>query len=250
MEEKKGKLSTATIVVIFVSVVAIVFALVGLAIFLILIANKEKENGRYDSYITDYYNTFDTEKNNTNTKISNTSASNETEEKNNENNNVSSNGKESSLESLLSVGEWGTASKYSSSDKKDKELNVKITNIRRGENIENEVKNWFNTSGTIYKYPELKEGMEWAVIDYTVDFSEFGESSTMKVNSEIAGLDGHSIKYDNKIYVVSTVDMSGKDSVESGIASGRFCTQLPIGCKDYIIIMGNDDSTRAYFKGK
>lgn len=161
-------------------------------------------------------------------------------------------GKASSKSNPLSIGEWGIASKYSSKNSVD--VPVKVTNVTRGSSAAQEVKDYCNNKSSFYKYTEPKDGMEWAVVDYTVDLTniaDFGSGEkSLSVTSKISGTgDNTSIKYNGITYIVTTMNINARTSTEN-IANGQFAVQLPIGCSDYIIVLGDYSQTQAFFKGK
>ena len=164
----------------------------------------------------------------------------------------SSSAKTSSKAEPISVGEWGIASKYNSNTYT--EVPVKISNITRGDAAASQVKDFLDNGASIYKYEDAKPGMEWAVIEYTVNLSNITPFSSgdkaIKVDSRITGTgDNASIKYNGNTYIVSTINMTS-DYTKEDIATGKFAVQLPIGCSDYLISLGSSSSTQAFFKGE
>ena len=164
----------------------------------------------------------------------------------------STSAKSSSKEEPLSLGEWGLASKYSSNTYTD--VPVKISNIVRGDSAAAQVKEYLDNGFSIYKYEDAKQGMEWTIIEYTVDLTNITPFSSgdkaIKVDSRITGTgDNASIKYNGNTYIVSTINMTS-DYTKENIASGKFAVQLPIGCSDYLISLGSSSSTQAFFKGE
>ncbi len=160
--------------------------------------------------------------------------------------------KESSKDSPIEFGEYGMASRYSKSEYVD--VPVKLTNITRGEEAAKIVKEYCENGSSIYKYTEPKTNMEWAVIEYQADLTnvyEYTMGRSVRVDSAIKGIGGGSLKYNDVTYFLSTVDMSESYSKKT-IANGKFAVQLPVGCTDYMIVMGSSISsaTKAYFKGK
>lgn len=160
-------------------------------------------------------------------------------------------GETSSKSSPLSIGQWGIASKYNFGNYVD--IPVKITNVVRGDSAAQIVENYCNSSSSIYKYEDAKDGMEWAIIDYTVDLTNidgYSMGKDIKVDSKITGTgDNTSIHYNDNIYIVSTMNMTSGYSKEN-IANGQFAAQLPIGCTDYLITLGSASSTQAFFAGE
>lgn len=206
--------------------------------------SKKKNNSSIDDRNTNV-NTDNSNVNNSNVDTSNTIV-------NNNNNNTSSNGAgiASSKTNPLSFNQWGLASRYTTGGYKN--VSVSITNVTRGAGASTLVKEYCDNPYVIYKYEDAKEGMEWAVFDYSVDLSSIMTSNgaSIKVDSMITGTgDNNSIKYNGKIYIVSTMDMSNSDYIKETVGHGKFAVQLPIGCTDYLVAMGREDST-AYFMGK
>lgn len=162
--------------------------------------------------------------------------------------------KESSLENPLQIGEWGIASKYNTRTSGDQNVNIRVTNVIRGEEATKMAKEYMNSGSSIYKYEDPQAYQEWAVIEYDVDFgntfelSEIGASPN--VNGDITGLDGASIKYNGITYISSVIEIGSRDNITTKTGSGKLLTQLPIGCTDYIIQFGTYNGTNAYIRGK
>lgn len=164
---------------------------------------------------------------------------------------------------LLEIGKWGIASKqvseYLSQEYKDQEyvdVPVSVTKITRGPEAEDYIKNWFD-SQSIYKYEEPKENTEWILVDYQMNFNDliFDEGTigtTKDFSTSISGLDGSEIRYNNTVYIVSTLNLSRNEYVhEKGIYSNQFIATIPIECKDYIIKIGSSTNGKeAIFKGE
>lgn len=160
--------------------------------------------------------------------------------------------KESSQDTPIEFGQWGMGSRYSKGEYVD--VPVKLTNITRGDEAAKMLKEYCENSKSIYKYSEPKINMEWAVIEYQADLTnvyEYTMGRSIRIDSAIKGIGGGSLKYNDITYFLSTVDMSESYSKET-LANGKFAVQLPVGCTDYMIVMGSSYSsaTKTYFKGK
>lgn len=257
MENNKISISLTTIIIIAVIVGALILGIISFIVY----NNINKDNNSTLSQTQDTKQTQNPSTLNGQANNSNNSSLNNSETANNNNNsaqqNISSSqsssvtGKSSSKSNPLSIGEWGLASKYSSSDYVD--VPVKVTNVTRGNSATQMVKDYCNSGSSIYKYEDAKDGMEWAVIDYTVDLTNIKGYSTgkdIKVDSKITGTgNNNSIKYNGATYIVSTMNMTSRYSKEN-IANGQFAVQLPIGCTDYLIALGSSSHTQAFFNGK
>ena len=243
MENKKNN-NTALIVVIVLAVVFLFFALVGF--------------GGYYAYkhIVEP-KISDTDKKGTNTQTTDT--------KNNSKSTSTSSkdAKVRSQESPASLNEWGLASKYAGkylseeyADKNYIDVPVRVTKVSRGDKVIDDVKKLLQEHH--YKYTEPKSSqLEYAIVDYEVDLSDvkFDEGTigtSIKIDSSIKGSDGSSVKYDGITYILSTVDVSDSSYVkEPGVYTGKFITQLPKGCKDYLIKLGSSyNGSESHFKGE
>lgn len=108
-----------------------------------------------------------------NNTIENNTVVNNTVENKVTNNVVTGDAKTSTKEAPLAKGEWGTASKYSTETKEYENVNVKVTNFTRGEDAKKAVQEYMTSGSSIYKYQDPKEGLEWLIIDYDVDFADY-----------------------------------------------------------------------------
>lgn len=160
--------------------------------------------------------------------------------------------KTSTKDNPISKGEWGIASKYSTQNKHYEDVKVKVTNITRGEEATKAVKDFVNTS-SYYKYEEPKSGLEWVVVEYDVDFSNYTMPSigtNADVTSGVEGTTSSSVKYNGTTWILSTTYIGSRDYVTTNKASGKIAMQMPIGCKDYLITFGAYGKTKAYIKGE
>ena len=162
-------------------------------------------------------------------------------------------------DSPLAMKEWGLASKYAGKYLDESytdyiEVPVRVTKVSRGDKIIDDVKSLL--ADHRYKYTEPKSSqLEWAIVEYEVDLTDvkFGGSlgTTIKIDSSVKGTDGGSVKHDGITYILTTLDVSKSDYVkEPGVYSGKFITQLPKGCTDYLIKFGSYGKTESYFKGE
>ena len=161
----------------------------------------------------------------------------------------SATGKPSSKQSPLAIGEWGISSRYLSGEYVD--VPAKVTNVTRGSSAAQEVKQYLTSGSSIYKYEDAKEGMEWAVIEYSIDLTQVEKETTAKLDTKVTGTgDNTSIKYNGTTYIVSTVNMTPNNYTKGSIETCKFAVQLPIGCTDYLIVLGSSSGSQAFFTGK
>lgn len=249
MEDKKITISLTTVIII---VVIIGVLILGGISFIIYNNYNLAQHQDANKNINNVNSNGQTSSNNY-LNIDNSSASNDSSNQQNSSitQNISINGETSSKSSPLAIGSWGIASKYSSENYID--VPVKVVNVTRGNSAAQMVKNYCNSKYSIYKYEDAKEGMEWAVIDYTVDLTDiegYSMGKDIRVDSKITGTgDNTSIHYKDNVYIVSTMNMTSGYSQED-VANGQFAVQLPIGCTDYLIVLGSSSSTQAFFIGK
>lgn len=257
---QKKKSKAPIIIIVVVIVLLLLGCLVsGVVFFGIKFYNDNIKNeitGK-NSIVNDIRNSNITSKNNTiDNTTSNTvtnSLENNTIENTTTNNVVTGDAKTSTKEAPLSKGEWGVVAKYSTETKEYENVNVKVTNFTRGEDAKKAVQDYMTSGSSIYKYQDPKEGLEWLVIDYDVDFADYTMPSigaNGDVSGKVEGLTSSSIKYNGTTYITSTIFIGPKDYVKTKNTSGRLATQVPIGCSDYIVTFGSYNETKAYFKGE
>ena len=271
-EQPKKKTNTGLIVTIVILAIVVV-ALIGVGIFF-LTRNAIKdfaENGlneveaiidEGEEFIQDvedegFLNAVEDNytNNGNNTVETNTVAENTTDPSASQTNEGANNSaRESSLENPLQVGEWGIASKYNTETSSDQNVNVRVTNIIRGNEAKEMAKEYMSRDYSIYKYEDPEAYLEWVVIEYDVDFADTyvpGElGASPNVEADITGPDGSSVKYNGITYITSTIEIGSRDYIKAKTGSGKILTQIPIGCTDYIIQFGRYKGTTAYFQGQ
>ncbi len=162
--------------------------------------------------------------------------------------------RESTLENPVEIGEWSIASKYNTNTSGNQNVNVRITNVIRGDEAKKMAQDYMSSDYSIYKYEEPEANLEWAVIEYDVDFAdtyvpgELGASPNVEI--DITGLDGRSIKDNGITYFTSVIEIGSRDYIKTKTGSGKALTQLPQGFTDYIIQAGAYGGTIAYTRGK
>lgn len=221
---------------------------------------KEIETINTNSSINNVYNNTSNSVNNTsntnnsvNTTTSNKISNNTTNSNNKTNSSSVTDAKESTKENPLEKGTWGIASKYSTESKNYEDVYVKVTNIIRGEEAKKVVQDYFN-SKSYFKYEEPKEGLEWVVLDYDLDYANFAKSSlgaNADVSSSIRGIGNRSsVVYNGTTYILSSRYIGSSDYVKTQTTTGKIAFQMPIGCSDYVIELGSYSGSKAYFKGE
>lgn len=268
------KKSKAPIIIVVVIIVLLLFGCVVLGVgivgFKFITENKKGASNVIENLIDSNSNrnkssSVNTNKNtNTNkNKNTNTNTNSYLNTNTNSNNNNTStditgqttvtDAKTSSKENPLSTGTWGIASKYSTEDKKDEEVYVKVTKYVRGEEAKKAVQDYVNSS-SFYKYEEPKEGLEWVVVDYDIDFANYKRSSlgsNARVSVFIKGTGNRSsVVYNGTTWILSSTYIGKSDYVKTQTAQGKVAFQMPIGCTDYILQFGEYNETNAFFKGE
>lgn len=174
----------------------------------------------------------------------------------------SSTAKESTLENYVGLNEWTKASKYVSlylsqkyKDIEYETVPVRITKVIRGEAATKILKDYVDKKANI-KVEELDDDIEWAVFEYEVDlngltFDENTIGTDAKISNDVVGLDGNAVVYKNTKYIMITYNINESDdfATKKGVYTKRFVAPLPIGCKDYIVTIGDGyKQTIAYIK--
>ncbi len=253
------KKSKAPIIVVVVIIVLLLLGclITGIAFFGIKFYNENIKNivteNKVNSITNDIVNSNTISRNNTTSNTIRNSLANNTVENTTTNNIVTGDAKTSTKEAPISKGEWGIASKYSTETKGYENVKVKVTNFTRGEEAKRVVQDYMSSGSSIYKYQEPKEGLEWLIIDYDVDFADYTMPSVGAngdVSGKVEGLTSSSIKYNGVTYITSTIFIGPRDYVKTKNTTGRLATQVPVGCSDYIVTFGAYNETKAFFKGE
>lgn len=254
MEDNKISISLTTVIRIAIVIGALILGLISFFIYDKMNAgsnnsvisdndNKQSEN-LLDNNDDVVINNDDSKETNNNSQVSNNYENTSSSSTSN-----SVTGKSSSKQNPLAIGEWGISSRYLSGEYVD--VPARVTNVTRGSSAAQEVKQYLTSGSSIYKYEDAKEGMEWAVIEYNIDLTQIEKETTAKLDAKITGTgDNTSIKYNGSTYIVSTVNMTPNNYTKGNIETCKFAVQLPIGCTDYLIVLGSSSGSQAFFVGK
>lgn len=252
--ENENKQKNTTLIVVIVILSIVIIALMGGIIFLALKDNNIEMEKQAKNEVENIEQPL--EESNV---LSQENSNNITNDQNTNTitppvTNNSGEARESSITNPLQIGEWGIASKYNTNTKGDQNVNIRVTNVIRGEEAKKMAKDYMSSGSSIYKYEDPTAYLEWAVIEYDVDFGntfQMGElGANPNVNGDITGLDGTSIKYNGITYISSVIEIGSRDYIKTKTGSGKLLTQLPIGCTDYLIQFGTYNGTNAYIRGK
>ncbi|MGG7178275.1 hypothetical protein ACQPU1_11810 [Clostridium paraputrificum] len=173
--------------------------------------------------------------------------------------------KESSIDSKLNIGETGLASMLIPSilSKNDSletgTVKVSLDSIVRGDAAQ-KIVDEYNASDYGLTVASLDSSLlEYAVVEYSLtipnDFphDEFGPSPN--ITSSIRGNDGNGLVYDGILFSISTWNFP-INYIEDPVlkpdvpTKSCFVFQIPKGCTDYTIVIGDSETQEAYFKGK
>ena len=158
----------------------------------------------------------------------------------------------SSVSSPLGLNEWGKAAKFCTADGTYKDVPIRITSVRRGEKVTNEVRQAANSSALLTFYePDEKE--EYAIAEYEMSLDGFPvkEGGTQAdIFASVSGPDGEMIKLENGSYWGTTaLSLVGDDEYYyEDIVKGKLAYKIIQGYNDYLLIVGEIGETQAYFK--
>lgn len=150
-----------------------------------------------------------------------------------------SEGRISSKDNLLSLGQIGRASKYNTINKEFQEVDVKLIKVERNyqESIEKLVK---------------KANHQTVVIDYEVklvnfETETFGNDSLL--SAEVLNLSAEPLIYQD-IKQVIDIKVLDKDEkvLKNNSGRTRIVFQVPSETESFLLILGEIGPTRAYFK--
>ncbi len=156
--------------------------------------------------------------------------------------------KSSSVASPANMGEWTVAASYSDGEYVDTPF--RVNSIARGADAEKIIEESGRKMAS-----KLQDGCEWIVVDYSVDTSVLKESTNgtktiSGLSLAIRGLDGKTLQYAGKTYILTGSSIVSTSSIKTTIYNGKYVFQLPKGCSDYLIQAKAAKGTEAYVKGE
>ncbi len=147
----------------------------------------------------------------------------------------------------IPLGQWGIASKYSTKDQKYEDVYVGVEKVCRGVDAETII-NEYMEENEYLTYKDPQEGMEWLVVEYVIFFGDYamnqnGANSDIKTRIKGYG-DNENIVIGNKTYEITTQDISDRDYTKNERIVGRFAAQIPIECKEFVVVFGDENHTQ------
>lgn len=159
-------------------------------------------------------------------------------------------GRSSSYDSLLSIGDTGLCDFYESSTESDQKFNIKVTSVIRGEAAKAKVDEYMTQNDSI-TITELPSTTEYAVVTYDISVQSNAEGKGTYiplVKMNIKGTDGNALEYENSIYTTLTSFVTSDTSVKTNeIITLQSIYAIPIGCNDYVMEFGSEDGEKAVF---
>lgn len=160
-------------------------------------------------------------------------------------------GKDSSYDNPLKIGETGKCDVLESSTQGNQNINIKVTSVVRGEEAKKQVDQYIATNDSI-TINDLPSTTEYAVVTYDIslnsqDFTTVKAMPLIKMN--VKGTNGKALEYDNSIYTtLSSFVITNDVSIKSGeIITIQSVFAIPIGCDDYIMEFGAENGAKAIF---
>ncbi|MCR4902738.1 MAG: hypothetical protein K6A23_07765 [Butyrivibrio sp.] len=141
---------------------------------------------------------------------------------------------------MLSVGDNGLLSAFNDFKISYEEPIICPTNIYRGEEAENIIKDYCMQTGD-YAYFDAPDGQSWEVLEYDLNYKNCENEDY--VNIKLKGVDGEYLKYRGIKYVSRTYDMFHKASEDGNWIRHLYCYYpVPNGCYEYCIECGERES--------
>lgn len=157
-----------------------------------------------------------------------------------------------SAESPLSIGQWGSAAKYSTKDGAYVQVPVRIVSVRRGNSVNKEVTNTAKKTG-VYLF-SLKDNEEYALADYEICLDDFpvGEGGTLAdITAFITGPDGQAIKTKEGGYWGTTaVCLDQTAYFYEGVIRSQMAFPILKNCSDYLINLGEYGEAQTFVRGE
>lgn len=157
----------------------------------------------------------------------------------------------SGLDMPLITGDATLVSKYLDDTRTYENLQVKLSNIVRGDEALTIAQEY--EGQTTVRFEKPADGVEYVVVEYQVyvPFDLNTNSTTTNLPIEVRGLNTNGVVYNNVSYIISTWCIAdGENSSAGSLVTCREIFQMPVGCNNYYIVFGTQGQTTAVFKGE
>ena len=157
----------------------------------------------------------------------------------------------SGLDMPLITGDATLVSKYLDDTRTYENLQVKLSNIVRGDEALAIAQEY--EGQTTVRFEKPADGVEYVVVEYQVyvPFDLNTNSTTTNLPIEVRGLNTNGVVYNNVSYIISTWCIAdGENSSAGSLVTCREIFQMPVGCNNYYIVFGTQGQTTAVFKGE
>ena len=159
---------------------------------------------------------------------------------------------DASVEKPLALGEWGMAAKYCTEHNYYLDVPVRITAIRRGAAVNDEVRELMAQSEQYFFEPSENE--EYAIAEYEICLNDFsvGKGGTLcDITAFITGEDGEALALEDGSYWGTTVSCLDQETYfYEGVIHSMMAFRIVKGRSDYLIIAGEYGKTQTFFKGQ
>jgi len=151
----------------------------------------------------------------------------------------------SSISDPIKMGETGVIYKKNYTTDKYEKVYITIDELVKKDAAEKIIKS--TKYGDAFEKSK-KDGFEYAVIKYTLDMKDYPTTYETKVSVyySVRGMDGKSIKYNDKIYILSGTDITDYEDAE-GVQGDKidrlYATYLPEGYdQDFLLEVSEYDA--------
>ena len=124
------------------------------------------------------------------------------------------------------IGQWGVASKYSSKDNQYEDVYVGVETVYRGTEAK-KIINEYMENNEYLTYNELKDGLEWIVVEYVIFFGDYSMGSNganSDIKTKIKGYgENEDIVIGNKTYKITTQDISNRSYTKDERIVRKIC---------------------------
>lgn len=156
------------------------------------------------------------------------------------------------VEKPLSVGEWGIAAKFCTSNDRYVEVPVRIVSIRRGGDVNEEVRRLMEQENHYYFEPDENE--EYAIAEYEISLQDFpvGEGGTLcDITAFITGENGEALVLKDGSYWGTSVSCLDESTYYyEGVVHSLMAFRIIKNRTDYLLTVGEYGETQTFFKGQ
>ena len=158
----------------------------------------------------------------------------------------------SSASTPLELEAWGSAAKFCTANNSYVNVPVRLISFERGAQALREAERLASQSSFTSLIP-AGGSEEYVLVEYEISLNGFpvDEGGTLNtISAHITDTEGNMLKLSDGSYTgASAVCLDEEKYYYEGTVKGRLAYRIPKDCRDYLLVLGEEGQTQAFFKG-